>query len=77
MKNFAIKLVWFTTLFVFIFAGLCQTNIALPILTTIFLVGQILILFMVYKVLKDTYSNTKTFKEWYNDQPIETLDDKK
>ncbi|WP_231507373.1 MULTISPECIES: hypothetical protein [unclassified Flavobacterium] len=32
MKNFAIKLVWFTTIYVFVFAGLCQTTIPLPIL---------------------------------------------
>ena len=69
MKNFAIKLVWFTTLFVLSFAVLCQTNTNLSTLMVIFIVGQILVLLMVYIVLKDNYSTTKTFKNWYEDHP--------
>jgi hypothetical protein len=75
MKNLAIKLVWFTTVFVFIFVALCQTNIALPILLSSVIFGEILILFMVYTVLTDKYTTTKTFKNWYADHPMETLDD--
>lgn len=75
MKNFAIKLVWFTTVFVFIFAGLCQTNTALPVLMGLFVIGHFLILFMVYKVLTDKYETLKTFKDWYEDHPMETLEE--
>ncbi|WP_233579294.1 MULTISPECIES: hypothetical protein [unclassified Flavobacterium] len=53
MKNFAIKLVWFTTIYVFVFAGLCQTTIPLPILMIRHCVSIPLILFMVYTVLAD------------------------
>lgn len=77
MKNFAIKLVWFTTVFVFIFVGLCQTNIALPILLSLVIFGELLILFMVYTVLTDKYTTTKTFKDWYVDHPMDTLDDER
>lgn len=73
MKHFAIKLLWFTTLYVFIFAGLCQTNIVLPALIILFIIGHFLILFMVYIVLNDNYSTTKTFKDWYEDYHRETL----
>lgn len=75
MKNFAIRLVWFTTVFVFIFAGLCQTNIPLSVLISLFIIGELLITFMVYKVLRDDYKTLKTFKEWYEDSPRETLDE--
>ena len=75
MKNFSIKLVWFTTLFFIVFVGLCQTNINPSTLLIIFIVGQILVLFMVYKVLKDQYSSTKTFKDWYEDHRIDILED--
>ena len=75
MKNFAIKLLWFTTLFVLAFAALCQTNINLSTLMLIFIVGQILILLMVYIVLKDNYSTTKTFKNWHEDHPTPTSED--
>lgn len=75
MKNFAIKLVWFTTIYVFIFAGLCQTNIILPVLMGLYCMGIPLILFLVYTVLNDDYKTTKTFKDWYEDYPNESLDE--
>ena len=74
MKNFAIKLVWFTTIYVFVFAGICQTNVALPVIMTLYCVGIPLILLMVYTVLTDDYTTTKTFKDWYGDHPMETLE---
>lgn len=75
MKNFAIKLVWFTTIYVFVFAGLCQTNTSLPVLMSLYIIGILLIPFMVYKVLRDHYTTLKTFKDWYEDRPVETLDE--
>lgn len=75
MKNFAIKVVWFTTAFVFIFAGLCLTDIVVPLLLSLLIFGELLILFMVYTVLTDKYTTTKTFKDWYGDHPLNTLDD--
>ena len=75
MKNFVIKLVWFVTGFVFIFTGLCQFKTSLPLLTSLFIIGSFLVPFMVYKVLTDDYTTFKTFKDWYEDNPIETLDE--
>ncbi|WPR72788.1 hypothetical protein SLW70_06585 [Flavobacterium sp. NG2] len=74
MKNFAIKLVWFTTAYVFIFAGLNQTDISLRIIIGMHIIGVFLIPFMVYTVLTDNYTTTKTFKDWYEDHEIKTLD---
>ncbi|EIA09196.1 hypothetical protein HJ01_01582 [Flavobacterium frigoris PS1] len=64
---------WFTTFYVFIFAALCVANIPIQVLTLFLFIGYFLILFMVYKVLRDRYSTTKTFKDWYEDQPMDTL----
>ena len=75
MKNFAIKLVWFTTIYVFVFAGLCQTNVSLPVIMTLYCIGIPLILLMVYTVLHDDYSTIKTLKDWYEVHPMETLED--
>ncbi|WP_317045949.1 hypothetical protein [Marixanthomonas spongiae] len=33
-------------------------------------IGQILLVFSVYKVLTDAYSTDKTFKDFYEDHPI-------
>jgi hypothetical protein len=32
--------------------------------------GQTLLVFTVFKVLKDNYTTTKTFKDFYEDHPI-------
>ena len=53
MKHFAIKLVWFTTAYVFVFAALNQTNINIRILLLMHSIGFILIPFMTYTVLTD------------------------
>ena len=75
MKNFAIKLVWFTTLFAVVFAGLSQTTIAISTAIVLFIVGQLLVIYMVYTVLKDDYSTTKTFKNWYEDHPRDIINE--
>lgn len=75
MKNFAIKLVCFTTVYVFVFAALNQTNINLRIIMSMHSIGIILIPYMAYIVLRDKYTTTKTFKDWYEDHPVETLDE--
>ncbi|MEY8847920.1 hypothetical protein AB9K26_03840 [Psychroserpens sp. XS_ASV72] len=33
-------------------------------------IGQLFVLIMVYKVLRDTYTTNKTFKDFYEDHPI-------
>lgn len=35
------------------------------------LIGQILLVYTVYKVLIDNYKTDKTFDDWYEDKPIE------
>lgn len=74
MKNYAIKLVWFTTAFVFIFTGLSQTNVPLPLISSLFILGSLLVPHMVYTVLRDKYNTKKTFKDWYNDYPVKKLE---
>ncbi|MBF6640515.1 hypothetical protein IVB69_03395 [Flavobacterium sp. J49] len=71
MKNFAIKLVWFTTIYVFVFAGLCQTNVTFQAIMSLYILGLFLILFMVYIVLTDSYKTSKRFKDWYGDHTVE------
>jgi hypothetical protein len=33
-------------------------------------IGQVFLLIMIYKVLKDNYPTTKTFDDFYEDHPI-------
>ncbi len=34
------------------------------------IIGQILVVFMVYKVLTDNYKTNKTFEDFYEDYPL-------
>lgn len=70
MKNVAMKWVWATTLYVFTFAVLCQTAILYKVLIGLLLLGFILIPLMVYYVLIDDYTTTKTFRDWYEDHTV-------
>ena len=71
MKNQAIRWVWFTTLYVFAFAVLTRVMQSFMILIPMLIFGQILILYMVYKVLTDNFKTTQDFDVWYQDNPKE------
>jgi hypothetical protein len=69
MKNTAMFLVVITSVFLVIFTVFSQLDISLRIMNALFLAGNGLVLLMVYKVLTDKYSTSKTFKDWYEDHP--------
>jgi len=69
MKNFAMKLVVFTTIFLLVFTILSQTDVSLKIMYALFIIGNLLVIGMVYAVLTDNYKTTLTFKDWYQDNP--------
>ena len=69
MKNYAIRLVWFTTAYLVVFTVLSALNLAFPLLWGMLLVGQLLVLHMVYKVLTDDFKTDKKFRDWYGDMP--------
>ncbi len=77
MKDGAIKWVWFTTFYLLVFVVLCQLNLGHLGYMSLLMVGQFLVLYMVYKVLTGYYRSDKTFKDWYGDRPMKTLDEKK
>lgn len=71
MKNFAIFSVVFTTVFLVVFTVFSQLDVSLRLMNALFISGNILVVLMVYSVLKDKYTTTKTFKDWYEDKPKE------
>ena len=44
-------------------------NINFPVIFYLTLIGQILLIYTVYKVLTDSYKTRKTFDDWYEDYP--------
>lgn len=73
MKNFALFLVVFTTVYLFVFTVFSQLDFSIKLMNVLFINGNILVLWMVYSVLKDKYTTKKTFKDWYEDRPKDTL----
>jgi hypothetical protein len=73
MKSLAIFVVVFTTIFLFVYTVLLRMDMPLQVMTALFIIGNGLAPLMVYLVLKDTHTTTKTFEDWYEDRPKSTL----
>ncbi|MDR6843952.1 hypothetical protein [Flavobacterium granuli] len=74
MKNFAIKLMWLTTIYLVVFAALCQTKLFFPVLMGLYFIGVSLLLLLIFIVLHDEeYKTNKKFKDWYQDNSKKNL----
>jgi hypothetical protein len=62
MKNFAIKLVWFTTIYIIVFSAIYLTKLFLflPFITSMYLFGLGIVLVMVFNALyEEEHKTTK------------------
>ena len=56
------KAIYFTTVFLIVFAAVAQLDfISFTFINILFIVGNLLVVFMVYLTLKDLYQTTKKF----------------
>lgn len=69
MKLSAITLLEVTT--VLLITTVCSATVGLPYAWVFFLccLGQILLVYTVYRVLRDGYKTDKTFDDFYEDRP--------
>ncbi|RSC95158.1 hypothetical protein [Tenacibaculum singaporense] len=70
MKNSAMFLVLFVTIFLLVLTALAFTNIGFSWMFILTVIGKLLVILMVYKVLRDQYTTDKTFEDFYEDYPI-------
>jgi len=70
MKNSAMFLVLFTTVFLLVLTALAFAKIGFSWVFVLTVIGQLLLVLMVYKVLRDHYTTNKTFEDFYEDYPI-------
>ena len=63
-------LVLFVTVFLLVLTALVYTNIGFSWVFILTVIGQLLVVLMVYKVLKDHYTTNKTVEDFYEDFPI-------
>lgn len=69
MKITAINWLVITTVLLITLCVLANFNISFGIIFGIMLIGQALLIFSVYKILRDNYSTDRTFKDLYEDRP--------
>jgi hypothetical protein len=70
MKISAMSWVAITTFFLVILTIAASMNMAFNWIFYATVLGQGLVLLMVYKVLTDKYKTSKTFEDFYEDRPI-------
>jgi len=62
--------VWVTTLLLVTVTIMASMNMPFSWVFYLVVLGQILVVLMVYRVLTDSYKTTKTFQDFYEDYPI-------
>ncbi|NNJ88161.1 MAG: hypothetical protein HKP53_02055 [Eudoraea sp.] len=70
MKTSAMFWVGVTTLVLLTVTIMAAMNFPFNWVFYVTVLGQIMIVYMVYKVLTDNYTTDKTFKDFYEDLPI-------
>ena len=71
MRSTAILMVYLTTIFLVLLTAFSQMGIRPDLLFILMMIGQLLVVFMVYKVLTDKYKTNKNFDDWYEDHPVD------
>lgn len=74
MKNIAYILLIVTTLLLVIVTIFSAIDFPFRWVFYLTSLGQVLLVFTVYKVLTDNYTTDKTFEDFYEDHPIERND---
>lgn len=59
-----------STVLLVILTIMCNIEVAYSWIFYVFLLGQASLILMVYKILKDKYTTSKTFEDFYEDRPI-------
>lgn len=69
-----ILLLTVTTILLIMLSIMAALNFQYAWIFSLTTIGQILLVFAVYHVLKDDYTTEKEFKDWYEDQPLKSED---
>ena len=70
MKISAMGVIGFTTMVLVTLTLMVSMNFPFNWIFYITIFGQALVVYMVYRVLTDDYETVKTFKDFYEDNPV-------
>lgn len=66
------SLVWITTLLLITVTVMVSMNLPFNWIFYLTILGQVLVVIMVYRVLRDDYQTDRTFDDFYEDYDTET-----
>jgi hypothetical protein len=69
MKINAMSLLGFTTLLLITVTIFATMNMSFGLVFFVTVLGQGLLVYTVYRILKDDYTTNKTFEDFYEDRP--------
>lgn len=67
MRDSVVFFVFFVTVFLLVLTVLGFAKIGFSWMFVLTVIGQLLVVLMVYKVLRDHYTTDKTFEDFYED----------
>jgi len=70
MKSKGILLLSITTILLVMLSIMAAMDFKYAWIFSLTTIGQVLLVISVYHVLKDDYTTEKTFKDWYEDNPL-------
>ena len=70
MKLSAMFYVWVTTILLITITMMAALDLPFNWVFYLTVIGQVLLVYMVYRVLIDNYETSKTFKDFYEDYPV-------
>lgn len=71
MKTSIFTYIGITTVLLILVTVLATLNFSFSWVFYLTVIGQLFVIIMVYKVLIDKYTTTKTFEDFYEDKPIQ------
>ncbi len=74
MKTSPFLYVAITTVLLISITIICALDVPFSWVFYLTVIGQIFVVIMVYKVLKEKYSTDKTFEHFYQDRPFQPLE---
>ena len=74
MKTSPFLYIAITTLLLITITILSALDVSFTWVFYLTVIGQVFVVIMVYKVLRDNYATDKTFEHFYEDRPVQPLD---
>lgn len=63
-------IIYLTTMTLVVYTMMMQLTVPISLVFIGFIITSVLLFYMIYRVLKDSYKTQKTFEDWYEDKEV-------